>query len=76
MIDLVPTEDDLDGMEDDVVERLREAGVLPPVGSAKGKGKGRAVAAAAKHIVFVDNEDQGMFRFGRAHGVKLISIYS
>ncbi|KAF8595247.1 hypothetical protein BDV93DRAFT_107826 [Ceratobasidium sp. AG-I] len=56
MVDLVPTEGDVDEMEEDVVEQLREAGVLPP--ARKAKGKGRALAAGAKHIVFVDNEDE------------------
>ncbi|KAJ6621096.1 small-subunit processome [Mycena sp. CBHHK59/15] len=43
-------EDDMDDLDDDEIKTLQDAGIIP-----KRKGKGRA---QAKHIVFVENEDE------------------
>ncbi|KAJ1301828.1 hypothetical protein OPQ81_009056 [Rhizoctonia solani] len=58
MVDLVPTPDDIDDLDDDVVELLRAAGVLPSEKSSSRKRKGKDIQATPRHIVFVDNEDQ------------------
>ncbi|EUC67536.1 U3 small nucleolar RNA-associated protein Utp11, putative, partial [Rhizoctonia solani AG-3 Rhs1AP] len=58
MVDLVPTAEDIDDLDDDVVDILRSAGVLSPEKSSSRKGKGKAVQATPRHIVFVDNDDQ------------------
>ncbi|CAE6461946.1 hypothetical protein ACGC1H_006813 [Rhizoctonia solani] len=58
MVDLVPTPEDIDDLDDDVVNTLRSAGVLSSERSSSRKGKKTAVQAAPRHIVFVDNEDQ------------------
>ncbi|KAG9119349.1 hypothetical protein FRC07_005665, partial [Ceratobasidium sp. 392] len=56
MVDLVPTAEDADELDEDVVDTLREAGVLP-VASSSRKGKGKAAQFNPRHIVFVDDED-------------------
>ncbi|KAG8695319.1 hypothetical protein FRC08_007897 [Ceratobasidium sp. 394] len=56
MVDLVPTVEDIDDLDEDVAETLRKAGVLPPA-TASRKGKGKAVQPTPRHIVFVDDED-------------------
>ncbi|CAE6386235.1 unnamed protein product [Rhizoctonia solani] len=56
MVDLVPTSEDIDDLDDDVVDTLRSAGVLPSLNSRKGNGK--ASQSTPRHIVFVDNEEQ------------------
>lgn len=43
-------DEDIEELEPDEIETLQDAGIIP-----KRKGKGRA----PKHIVFVDNEDEG-----------------
>ncbi|KAG8700095.1 hypothetical protein FRC08_004926 [Ceratobasidium sp. 394] len=56
MVDLVPTVEDTDDLDEDAVETLRKAGVLPPA-TASRKGKGKAAQSNPRHIVFVDEED-------------------
>ncbi|KAH7320336.1 small-subunit processome [Rhizoctonia solani] len=58
MVDLVPTSEDIDDLDDDVVDTLRSAGVLPSDKSNSRKRKRRVVQTASRHVVFVDNEDQ------------------
>ncbi|KDN36476.1 hypothetical protein RSAG8_10814, partial [Rhizoctonia solani AG-8 WAC10335] len=58
MVDLIPTPEDLNELDDDVVDTLRGAGVLPSEKSGSRKGKGKSVQAAPRHVLFVDNEDQ------------------
>ncbi|CAE6490801.1 unnamed protein product [Rhizoctonia solani] len=58
LVDLVPTPGDIDGLDDDVVDTLRSAGVLPSDKPSSRKCKGNAVRATPQHIVFVDDEDQ------------------
>ncbi|CAE6453856.1 unnamed protein product [Rhizoctonia solani] len=58
MVDLVPISEDIDDLDDDVVDTLRSAGVLPPVNSYSRKGKGKVAQSTPRHIVFVDNEEQ------------------
>ncbi|CUA75231.1 hypothetical protein RSOLAG22IIIB_11592 [Rhizoctonia solani] len=57
MVDLVPTPEDFDDLDDDVLDTLRSAGVLPSEISSSRKGKKKITPAAPRHIVFVDNED-------------------
>ncbi|EUC56424.1 hypothetical protein RSOL_179180 [Rhizoctonia solani AG-3 Rhs1AP] len=54
MVDLVPTAEDIDDLDDNVVDTLRAAGVLSFEKSSSRKGKGKAVQATPRHIVFVE----------------------
>ena len=45
------------GLEDEELDILREAGII------SGKFSGRAPKRSTKHIVFVDNESEGLFYF-------------
>ncbi|KAG8688296.1 hypothetical protein FRC11_005683, partial [Ceratobasidium sp. 423] len=58
MVDLVPTPEDIEDLDEDVVGTLRSAGVLPSDKPSSQKGKGKAAQATPRHIVFVDDEDQ------------------
>ncbi|KAF8666330.1 U3 small nucleolar RNA-associated protein 11 [Rhizoctonia solani] len=60
MVDLVPTPEDLDDLDDDVVDTLRSAGVLPPTKPISRKWKGKAIQSTPRHVVFVDNQEQAM----------------
>ncbi|CAE6409058.1 unnamed protein product [Rhizoctonia solani] len=68
MVDLVPTPDDIEDLDDDVVDTLRSAGVLPSEKSNSRRGKGKAIQAASRHIVFVDNDDQAKNYTGPSSG--------
>ncbi|QRV97187.1 U3 small nucleolar RNA-associated protein 11 [Ceratobasidium sp. AG-Ba] len=56
MVDLVPTTEDLDDLDEDVVDALRETGVLPLATTSR-KGNAKGFQSNPRHIVFVDNED-------------------
>ncbi|KAF8733261.1 U3 small nucleolar RNA-associated protein 11, partial [Rhizoctonia solani] len=60
MVDLVPTPEDLDDLDDDVMDTLRSAGVLPSTKPISLKWKGKAVQSTPRHVVFVDNQEQAM----------------
>ena len=51
-------EDDDASLDEEELEILREAGVI--AGPSKVGRKGRSLQAQAKHIVFVENEKEGM----------------
>ncbi|CAE7198596.1 unnamed protein product, partial [Rhizoctonia solani] len=57
MVDLMPTSEDMDDLDDDDIDTLRSAGVLPSEKSSPRKQTGKATQAP-RHIVFVNNEDQ------------------
>lgn len=54
MVDLIS--EDVEDVNEDVVQTLRAAGVLP--GNARTR-KGKAKELTPRHIVFVDNEEDG-----------------
>ncbi|KAG8713615.1 hypothetical protein FRC09_018516 [Ceratobasidium sp. 395] len=55
MVDLIPSAKDAEDLDQDVVETLCEAGVLPPINTSR-KGKSKASQSNTRHIVFVDDE--------------------
>ncbi|CAE6472377.1 unnamed protein product [Rhizoctonia solani] len=56
--DLMPISEDMDDLDDEVLDTLQSAGVLPSDKSSSRKGKTKAAKPTPRHIVFVDNEDQ------------------
>jgi U3 small nucleolar RNA-associated protein 11 len=52
-------EDDDPGLDEEELEILREAGVI--AGPSKVGRKGISLQPQAKHIVFVENEEEGMY---------------
>ncbi|KAG9085594.1 hypothetical protein FRC06_003537 [Ceratobasidium sp. 370] len=56
MVDLIPTAEDTDDLDEDIVETLRKASVLLPATTSR-KGKGKAAQSNPRHIVFVSDED-------------------
>lgn len=57
--DVHQAEDDDAGLDEEELEILREAGVI--AGSSKVGRKGISSQPQAKHIVFVENEEEGMY---------------
>ena len=51
-------EDDEASLDEEELEILREAGVI--TGPSKAESKRRSSQLQAKHIVFVENEEEGM----------------
>ncbi|KAG8727040.1 hypothetical protein FRC12_022854 [Ceratobasidium sp. 428] len=55
MVDVIPSSEDAEDLDEDVVETLCEAGVLPPINTSR-KGKSKTSQPNPRHIVFVDDE--------------------
>jgi U3 small nucleolar RNA-associated protein 11 len=53
-------EDDDAGLDEEELEILRDAGII--AGPSKVGGKRRSSQPQAKHIVFVENEEEGTYR--------------
>jgi U3 small nucleolar RNA-associated protein 11 len=60
LTDDVHQADDAAGLDEEELEILREAGVI--AGTSKVERKRRSSQPQAKHIVFVENEEEGMYR--------------
>jgi U3 small nucleolar RNA-associated protein 11 len=52
-------EDDDAGLDEEELEILRDAGII--AGPSKVGGKRRSSQPQAKHIIFVENEEEGMY---------------
>ncbi|CAE6498884.1 unnamed protein product [Rhizoctonia solani] len=74
MVDLMPISEDMDDLDDDDMDTLRSAGVLPSENSSPQKEKGKVTRAMPRHIVFVDNEDQVKIYAGPSGGQSVAGV--